>query len=293
MHPDILALIEHVRAEGLRMVVETNGVLCTSGLAEQIAGCQGAFVSVSLDGADAATHEWVRGVEGSFDAALNGVRNLVAAGLRPQIIMSVLRRNVAQMEPLVRLAESLGAGSVKFNLIQPTERGERLHAEGETLSVSELVDLGRWVERELRAATALPVHYDHPTAFRPLGRMFGDTGDGCSVCGILGVLGVLADGSYALCGIGTSLPEMVFGHAAEDALEGVWRNAPVLTQLRAGLPGRLTGICGECIMRSRCIGSCIAQNVYRSGSLWAPFWYCEMADHAGLFPATRRGRVVQ
>lgn len=290
MHPDIRAFIEHVRAEGLRLTVETNGVLCTKGLAEQMAAGSGAFVSVSLDGADAETHEWVRGVEGAFEAALTGIRTLAEAGLRPQIIMSVMRRNVVQMEPLVRLAESLGAGSVKFNLVQPTARGEKLHTAGETLTIGELIDRSRWVEQELRPATSLRLFYDHPMAFRPLGRLFGERGDGCSVCGILGILGVLANGSYALCGIGTSLPEMVFGEAEKDRLEDVWKTTPILTQLRQGLPHRLTGICGECIMRAGCIGSCIAQNYYRDGSLWAPFWYCQLADEAGLFPASRRGK---
>ncbi len=40
-------------------------------------------------------------------------------------------------------------------------------------------------------------------------------------------------------------------------------------------------------MKGRCLGSCVAQNYYRSGSLWAPFWFCEEADAAGLFPPSR------
>ena len=98
-------------------------------------------MSVSLDGSDAETHEWVRGVEGSFKAAQNGVRNLVVAGLKPQIIMSIMRQNRDQMESVVRLAESLGAGSVKFNLIQPTARGEKMHDAGETMTIDELFEI--------------------------------------------------------------------------------------------------------------------------------------------------------
>ena len=78
---------------------------------------------MSLDAPDAETHEWVRGVPGCFDAALEGVRNLVRAGLRPQIIMSVMRRNAEKMEALVKLAEKEHAESVKFNLVTPTAGG--------------------------------------------------------------------------------------------------------------------------------------------------------------------------
>jgi SynChlorMet cassette radical SAM/SPASM protein ScmF len=198
-----------------------------------------------------------------------------------------MKHNKPEMEPLVRLAESLGAGSVKFNLVQPTARGEKMHETGETLTIQELVELGEWVENTLTKTTNLRVVYSHPAAFKPLSRMFGDGGDGCGVCGIFGILGVLGNGSYALCGIGETVPEMVFGHAAEDSLEDVWKNASMLNDIREGLPEKLGGICGECMMKGVCLGSCIAQNYYRLKDLWASFWYCEEAREAGIFPETR------
>jgi len=245
-------------------------------------------VSVSLDGADADTHEWVRGVKGCFEAALQGVRNLVAAGIRPQVIMTLMRRNVGQIEQLVRLAESLGCSSVKFNLVQPTARGVKMHEAGETLPVREIVRLGEWVENELSTGTKLILHYSHPVAFRPLGRIYGREGSGCGVCNVHRILGVLGNGSYALCGIGETVPELVFGHAAHDSLAEVWNGNPVLREIREGLPRRLGGICGNCLMKGICLGSCIAQNYYKDRDLWAPYWYCEEAQREGLFPESRR-----
>jgi SynChlorMet cassette radical SAM/SPASM protein ScmF len=242
---------------------------------------------VSLDGANAEAHEWVRGVPGCFEAALEGVRNLVKVGFKPQIIMTIMRRNQSQMETIVRLSESLGAGSVKFNVVQPTARGEQMHQAGETLTIEELVEVGSWVENSLAASTDMRIFYSHPPAFLPLGKMFGSNGDGCGVCGILGILGVLADGSYALCGIGETVDELVFGHPTNDRLEDIWKNTEVLNEIREGLPERLNGICGDCLMKKICLGSCLAQNYYSSKNLWAPFWYCEQASKAGLFPETR------
>lgn len=290
MHPRIGDILGILRDEKIRFSTETNGVLCTPGLAQDLV-CSGMYhVSVSLDGADAETHEWVRGVRGCFEAALQGIRNLVEVGIRPQVIMTLMRRNVGQMEAIVRLAESLGAGSVKFNIVQPTARGVKMHQAGETLSVRELVELGEDVEGRLSRSTKLRLFYSHPAAFRPLGRMYGRDGSGCGVCGIFGILGVLADGSYALCGIGESVPELVFGHAAKDGLSGVWNENPVLREIREGMPRKLEGLCGECLMKGICLGSCVAQNYYRSRSLWAPYWFCEEARSAGLFPETRIGR---
>jgi SynChlorMet cassette radical SAM/SPASM protein ScmF len=288
MHPRIGEILTILREEKIRFNVETNGVLCTPALARDLVRSGMFHVSVSLDGAGAETHEWVRGVTGCFDAAISGIRSLVSAGIRPQVIMTIMHRNVDQIEAVVRLAESLGASSVKFNIVQPTARGVKMHEAGETLSIREIVRLGDWVENDLSARTKLTLHYSHPVAFRSLGKMYGREGSDCSICGIRGILGVLGDGSYALCGIGETVPELVFGHAAKDALADVWQDTPVLRELREGLPRRLEGTCSECLMKGVCLGSCVAQNYYRSKNLWAPHWYCEEARREGLFPESRR-----
>jgi SynChlorMet cassette radical SAM/SPASM protein ScmF len=287
LHPDIVRILQFTRAEELGCTIETNGILCTRELAEEIAKCPGRFVSVSLDGADAETNEWVRGVPGSFEAAVQGIRNLVQAGIQPQIILTVMRRNRHQIESIVRLAESLGAGSLKYNVLMPCARGEDMFHRGEALSLPELIELGRWVENELATRTKLRLIFHHPAAFKPLGRMYGQDGDGCSRCGIFGILGVLADGSYALCGIGQQVPELIFGQAAKDRLEDVWLHNPILKEIREGLPGKMEGVCGECLMKDLCLGSCIAQNYYSRKKLFAPFWYCDEAVKLGLFPTSR------
>ena len=287
LHPDILRIIHFLREENLGVTVETNGVLCTPELAAEIAQCRGRFVSVSLDGADAETNEWVRGVKGSFEAAVQGIKNLVAAGIRPQVILTVMQKNRHQVEAIVRLAESLGAGSVKYNVMMPCARGEDMHQRGEALSMEDLVTLAQWVENDLAPRSSIRLVFHHPSAFRPLGKLYGDSRDGCSRCGIFNILGVLSDGSYALCGIGAQVPELVFGHASRDRLEDVWRDNPVLREIREGLPWKMEGICGECMMKSVCLGSCVAQNYYSSKNLFAPFWYCDEAHKRGLFPVSR------
>ena len=121
--------------------------------------------------------------------------------------------------------------------------------------------------------------------------MFGAKGDGCSRCGILGIIGVLAGGAYSMCGIGENMPDLVFGNAARDRLEDIWKNTPILNKLREGLPGNLEGICGKCLMKNLCLGNCIALNYYRSKKLWAPFWFCDKAREKGLKFGGRIGRM--
>ncbi len=284
IHPDIDKILEHIKEQDLLLTIETNGVECTPETAAKIVKCKKPFVSVSLDGTDAETHEWVRGVKGSFAAAINGIRNLVKAGLRPQIIMSVMSRNKNQMEEMVKLAEKENADSVKFNLVTPTARGEQMHDAGQTLSMQELVELGRWAESTPPPSSKIKVFYAHPVAFRPLAKIAAQPS---GRCGILGIVGVLGSGKYALCGIGATVPELIFGNAEKDKLSDIWNNSQVLNDIREGLPSKLRGICGDCIMQAKCLGACIAMNYYRHKDLFAPQWYCEEAQKAGLFPKSR------
>lgn len=286
LHPHFTRLLEIVRREELKLTIETNGLLCTPEIATEIAKSPNRFVSVSIDGTDGATHEWVRGVPGTFEAARQAVRNLVAAGINPQVIFTVMRSNAAQVEAMVPMVEELGAASLKFNVVQPTARGEKLHEAQETLTIGELIALGRHVEQKLAPKTKLKIIFHYPSAFKALQTIA--SGDGCGACGIFGILGVIASGHYALCGIGEQVQDLIFGEVGKNLLEEVWQENAILKALREGLPNKLEGVCSRCLMKRRCLGSCVAQNYYSNGSLWAPFWFCEQAEEAGLFPTSRQ-----
>jgi len=287
MHSRIKDILEYVKKEELRLTVETNGVLCTAELAKLMRECKNPFVSVSLDGVDADTHEWVRGVKGCFDEAVKGINNLVDAGFRPQIIFTIMRRNKHQIEDIVRLAEKLKAGSVKFNIMQPSGRGKGMHEADEDLGIEELVELGEWIERVLSEITNTKIYHSHPIAFRPLSKLFGNNGDGCRICGIFNILGVLSDSSYALCGIGESVPELVFGNISKVFLKDVWDNNIIINKIRNSLPEKLEGVCNNCLMKNICLGSCLAQNYYNHKNLWGSYWYCTYAEEKGLFNKNR------
>jgi SynChlorMet cassette radical SAM/SPASM protein ScmF len=283
MHPEITTILNIIKEENLGLVIETNGFVCTQELVAKIALHEKPFVSVSLDGAYAETHEWVRGVKGSFAAACNAISYLVEAGLRPQIIFSIMRHNISELPAIIKLAEKLGATSIKYNIIQPTARGENLYEQDETIGLPELIELGRKVETVIQHETKIKLIFDYPLAFRSLRRIKGKR----ESCGVKGILGVLASGKYALCGIGEHISDLVFGEAGKDDLAATWNEHPVLLKIRDQIPSELKGICSRCLHKSTCLGSCIAQNYYRSKDLTAPFWFCEMAEAAGLFPVSR------
>ncbi len=286
LHPQFPELLQIQKEFGLSGAVETNGMLVTRALAEQMKASDVFQVSVSLDSADEAVHDAIRGVRGGFKQTVKGVGALVSAGFQPELILTLQQANHHELPKFIALAEQLGAGSVKLNVLQPVLRGEKLMLEGKGLSVREILDISESVENEFTKSTSLPIQLDLPMAFRPLAKILSGSQDG--VCKILNILGILPRGEYALCGVGQHVAELAMGDVMTSSLQEVWSSHSVLQQVREGLPERLEGICSQCLMKSACFGSCVAANYQLSGNLLAPYWFCEQAHAEKLFPNSRR-----
>ncbi len=190
LHPDFLHMIDLLREKRLRLTIETNGTLITKDLAQYLKENSTLdYISVSLDGSNSESHDSFRGVKSSFTRATEGIKWLVEVGFRPQIIMSLHLGNVEEIESLVQLAEKSGAGSVKFNLIQPSGRGETMIKRNQLLNTQQIVEVGKWVECDLQKRTSIELFYSWPIAFQSLHRLLSQKN---GTCGIFSILGILA-----------------------------------------------------------------------------------------------------
>ncbi len=284
LHPQFREIVEILDAAELDIVIETNGTLIDSTLANFLKMKRVCSISVSLDGAKPETHDALRLVPGSHALAIDGIRSLVEVGFRPQVICTLHRGNISEVAELVLLGESIGCGSVKFNVLQQVGRGNWF-AEEEGLEVAQIVELYHWVERELVPRSRVQIHFDIPFAFYPIRKLLGNNWGRCRVHNILGLL---SGGELSLCGIGATVPDLIYGHIRDDDLREIWCSSPGLIALRESLPLKLEGICGECLHRDLCIGMCVANNYNAIGRLTAPYFFCADAAAQGLFPKSRR-----
>ncbi len=126
---DIFQLAHYAADKGLRVALATNGTLVTKEVARMIADSAIKRVSISLDGADAATHDAFRGIPGAFEAALYGFRNLKQVGMSVQINMTIARHNAAQLPQVLELAKSIGADALHTFLLVPVGCGVDIAAE--------------------------------------------------------------------------------------------------------------------------------------------------------------------
>lgn len=289
LHPQFCELVTLIDDAGLDIIIETNGTLVDESLAQFLkARSRVCFISVSLDGAKPATHDALRSVPGSYERAVAGIKNLVAVGFHPQVICTLHKGNVAEMEDVIKLAEALGCGSVKFNHVQQPGRGGKFY-EDYGLDIAEIIQLYRHIEDEIVPQSRVQIHFDIPFAFLPIRKLLDDSSGRCSVKNILGML---ATGDLALCGIGTTIPELIYGHAESNNLHKVWCFSPGLVRLRELVPFQLEGICEQCLHRDICQGECVANNFHATGKLNAPYFFCDRANQLGLFPQSRNKQPI-
>jgi AdoMet-dependent heme synthase len=126
---DIFDLARYGTEKGFRVALATNGTLVTKQVARQIVESGVKRVAISLDGADAATHDAFRGIPGAFDAAITGFRNLKDLGMSVQINTTIARHNAHQLPLVLDLAKWIGADALHTFLLVPVGCGVDIAAE--------------------------------------------------------------------------------------------------------------------------------------------------------------------
>ncbi|MBN1832485.1 MAG: radical SAM protein [Deltaproteobacteria bacterium] len=284
LYRDFNALLTFLAGEGIAVIIESNGTLFEHRILETLRLCQVDQIAVSLDAATKEIHDEMRGVRGSFDRTLQGLKLLSEYGFDFQIIMTLQRRNSQEIQGLVSLAKELGAGSLKINHLVPCGRGEQIFRNRENLSADELILLYQTVERERSSHGDLDVIFDLPVALRSIEDI---KRRGIIECRILNILGILANGAFSICGIGQTMDELRMGNLYQDSIVEIWQNHRILMDLRDSLPRQLKGVCGNCLFRFQCLGACRANAYALNKDLYAPYFLCQESYESGRFPVSR------
>jgi MoaA/NifB/PqqE/SkfB family radical SAM enzyme len=131
--PHFWELLDVLAAGGVALKIETDGSHIDEHAAERLARLGVECVQISVDGANAATHERVR-PGGSFSAATGAIRRLVARGLAPQLVFVPTRRNIREATATYDLAVELGCSAF---VTGPLMRIGRAAADWDAIACSE------------------------------------------------------------------------------------------------------------------------------------------------------------
>ncbi len=125
--PDLFELAAYAGEKGLRCVLSTNGTLITPEVARKIQSCGFSYVGVSLDGVGP-VHDKIRGKEGTYDAALTGLRLCRDLGIRVGLRFTVHKRNLDQLRAVFDLLETEDIPRCCVYHLAYAGRGERIRA---------------------------------------------------------------------------------------------------------------------------------------------------------------------
>jgi radical SAM protein with 4Fe4S-binding SPASM domain len=287
--PDIFDIARHASDAGLVVALATNGTLIDAGVAPEIKAAGVRRVSVSFDGADAATHDIFRGAD-AFQRALDGMAYLRRAGVPYQINTTVARHNIHQMPETLALAKELGAVALHLFLLVPVGCGVEI-SDDQQITPEEYERVLNWLyDAEMEGgielkATCAP-HYFRITRQRqaeerrqgivrrrpashhrqeeaggdghkpqPAGHPGGHHAMNAMTKGCLagtGVCFVSHRGEVFPCGY---LP-LEAGNVRQQPFQQIWESSTLFAQLRD--PEQLTGKCGLCEFKRVC-GGCRAR----------------------------------
>lgn len=272
---DLFDLISYAKLLNLIPALATNGTLIDTGIAARIQNSGVMRVSVSLDGADAETHNKLRCMEGSFERAIEGIKLLRENDVPFQINLTLTKHNAHQLKEVYNLAESLGAAALHIFILVPVGCGLSLEKtdmltpieyDRKMLEIYGLEKLAR-----LQVKVTCGPHYERivkqqgDSSATQAGHGRGAKSRGC-LAG-LGVLFVGHQGDVFPCGY---LP-VNCGNILHEKLANIWYNNKDLARMRDS--DNLEGKCGICGYRHIC-GGCRGRAYAATGNYMAQEPFC-------------------
>jgi 12,18-didecarboxysiroheme deacetylase len=125
LRQDLPDLIDYAVKKGMRAVISTNGTLITEEKAQIFSKFSLSYIGVSIDGIGTVNDSF-RGVTGTFDRAMTGIRNAKKAGIKVGLRFTINKRNYQEIPKVFDLIEKEDIERVCFYHLVYAGRGSKL-----------------------------------------------------------------------------------------------------------------------------------------------------------------------
>ncbi|MCK4476468.1 MAG: radical SAM protein [Methanophagales archaeon] len=226
LREDLFDLIEYAKSMGFTVFIATNGTLITKEVAKLLREFDVGVV-IGLDAMNPEIHDRIRGVEGAFDAVIEGIENCIAENLYLHLNIVASRPNFDEIERIIDFGTEIGVYSYFIYRFVPFGRGEEIRDyELGRGDFKAFLDLILEKQREVRAIiipVASPEYWAYVLQKRGihsrriinfLGRFFG----GC-LAG-KGMMYIKPNGDVWACPF---LPVHV-GNVRKERIDRIWEN---------------------------------------------------------------------
>ncbi|MCX7794273.1 MAG: radical SAM protein [Thermodesulfovibrionales bacterium] len=229
---------------GFDIYILTNGTLIDRDAAHNLYNLGVKGVQVSIEGPEH-IHDFIRG-KGSFFKSMDGIKNLLEAGLEVTLNVTLSSVNAEHISNLIRLASQMGIQRLGFSRLVASGRGR-----GMADKVLGSEDLRRIYKDILFSKIDnLKIVTGDPLALQLNKSVSVDEGDiplgGCAA-GISGIT-ILPDGTMTPC----RRLLIPIGNIKKDSFRNVWATSRVLGSLRDRT--KYKGKCRSCKRWASCRG---------------------------------------
>ncbi len=276
LREDIFAILDEIESHHFHYGLNTNAMLIDEEKAERI-GALGSTTSifVSLDGSTAEIHEKLRG-PGSFEPALAGIKHLLKYNGNVSTYTTVTRDNYQDIERIIKLGQSLGLESVKFNELLPLGNATQ-HLNGLTLANHQRREVTENILglRDEHGSFVTGMMMEMGEFFRDFDSLYSKLAPDVphGVNGLLGCGGgvekctIRPDGWVVPC---DRLWDLKAGNVREIDIGEIWRSSPVFHDMRTRSDVSLDDM-AECKgggYKALCVGGCPAVSYQFPGSVF-------------------------
>ncbi|MHC9539948.1 MAG: radical SAM protein [Vulcanimicrobiota bacterium] len=269
-HSGLMDILDYGRSRGIIVTIISNGLLITCETAERLNDTSVAYLTLSIDGADEETHDFIRG-RGAFVKLMEVCRILKKSFRRSLFLYFTMnRRNVHQIPRIFELAGEMKIDGLRFRPLLPLGRAEgrdELNLTGE--EYCRAVDTVLHLKPSTSMTVDLPLSDLHVES-KELAVNRELYSFGC----IAGNTFVHMDplGNLYPCQYLES-PDYLAGNIFSSSFREVWNTSPILHKFRslAGTPA-----CTSCERFSYCRGGCRARALVNNGDINQPDPWCPL-----------------
>lgn len=274
---DFWHLVDYATGHGVGVKFSTNGSRIDATVARKLASMDYVDVQISIDGADAATNDAVRG-EGSFEVAQQAMKHLHDAGFTGfKISVVMTRHNIGQVDRFEAMAKKFGA-ELRLTRFRPSGRGADSWHELHPTDTQQR-QLYRWLLDRPEVLTG--DSFFHLSAL-------GEPLPGLNLCGAGRVVCLIDPiGDVYACPFVLHDEFRAGSVRDEGGFARVWRHSELFAELREP---QSAGACASCGHFDACQGGCMAAKFFTGIPLDGPDPECVLGHGEPLVNAANAAR---
>lgn len=271
-HPKIIEILNDLEERRFRKVMITNGTLITENVVKLLKS-SGMIPTVSLNDSIAEEHDRFRGVTGSHEATLRGLKLLEKNQVQYGINACIHRGNRRRFHKIIELAKKYGAYRISFLDLKNTgrmrENPEWFPSIKDYQRMLPALNLAKKMFEEIDVSTDVFLHC------HPLHESLHEFKNGFISCSAgKSRMSIDSDGSVYPCNMVISDPKWSMGNVLHETIQEIWSNEK-WSPFRGGVEIGDLSACNECSRKSKCIDLfCRLYPYVTTGDFFAPHPNC-------------------